>query len=221
MYSAECKPMSVLFSKFRECLSSQPTRSELKRAAILEAAVAEFLVQGFRDTSMDRIAEHANVSKRTVYNHFESKEVLFRAIVGEMLGEQDDSITIAYDRNRALEEQLLELVHQDVELIHDNVFIGMARVLLAESFNTPDLARNAFGDAAQVEHPLARWIKDAAADGRLVVDDPEFAATQLKSLLKGTLFWPLVIGYGERPSKKKLNAIVRESVRMFLDHYER
>ena len=211
--------MSVLFSRFRECLSSQPTRSELKRAAILEAAVAEFQVQGFRDTSMDRIAEHANVSKRTVYNHFESKEVLFRAIVGEMLGEQDDSIDIVYDRKRSLEEQLLELVHQDIELLHDDVFVGMARVLLAESFSTPDLARNAFGDAAQVEHPLARWIKAAAADGQLVVEDPHLATMQLKSLLKGLLFWPLVIGYGKRPTKKQVNTIATGAVRMFLDHY--
>ena len=212
--------MSVLLRKFQECLSSQPTRSELKRAAILEAAMAEFQAQGFRDTSMDRIAEHANVSKRTVYNHFESKEVLFRAIVSEMLDEQDDSITVAYDSNRSLEEQLLELVHQDVELLHDDLFIGMARVLLAESFSTPDLARNAFGDAAQHEHLLSRWIKAAADDGRLVVDDPSLATKQLKSLLKGLLFWPLVIGYGERPTKKTVNAIVHGAVRMFLDHYE-
>ena len=213
--------MSVLFSNFRGCLSSQPTRSELKRAAILEAAVAEFLVQGFRDTSMDRIADHANVSKRTVYNHFESKEVLFRAIVGEMLSEHDDSITIAYDGNRPLEKQLLELVHQDVNLLQDDVFIGMARVLLAESFNTPDLARDAFGEALQQEHPLTRWIKAATDDGRLGVDDPALATMQLKSLLKGLLFWPLVIGYGERPTEKKADTMVSGAVQMFLDHYER
>ena len=211
--------MSVLFSRFRECLSSQPTRSELKRAAILEASVAEFQAHGYRDTSMDRIAEHANVSKRTVYNHFESKEVLFRAIVGEMLSEQDDSIDIVYDSKRSLEDQLLELVYQDIELLHDDVFVGMARVLLAESFNTPDLARNAFGEAAEVEHPLARWIKAAAADGRLVVEDPGLATMQLKSLLKGLLFWPLVIGYGKQPSKKQINSIATGAVRMFLDHY--
>ena len=213
--------MSVLSRKFCECLSSNPSRSELKRAAILDAAVAEFQIQGFRDTSMDRIAETANVSKRTVYNHFASKEVLFRAIVGEMLGEQENSITVAYDRDRSLEEQLLELVHQDVERLHDDVFIGMARVLLAESFSTPDLARNAFGDAVQHEHPLSRWIKAASTDGRLVADDPGLAAMQLKSLLKGLLFWPLVLGYGEQPTKKKTNDIVNGAVRMFLDHYEK
>jgi TetR/AcrR family transcriptional regulator of autoinduction and epiphytic fitness len=121
--------------------------------------VAEFQAQGFRDTSMDRIAEHASVSKRTVYIHFESKEVLFRAIVGEMLSEQDNALDIASDSERCLEEQLLELVYQDIELLHDDAFVGMARVLMAESFSTPDLVRNAFGDAAQAEDPFGCfWI---------------------------------------------------------------
>jgi TetR/AcrR family transcriptional regulator of autoinduction and epiphytic fitness len=213
--------MSVLFSRFQECLSSKPTRSELKRAAILEAAVAEFQAQGFRDTSMDRIAEHANVSKRTVYNHFDSKEALFRAIVGEMLSEQGDSVDVVYDSERPLEDQLLELVNQDIALLQDDAFVGMARVLLAESFNSPDLARNAFGDAAQVEHPLASWINAAVADGRLVVEDTHMATMQLKSLLKGLLFWPLVIGYGKRPTKKEVNTAATGAVRMFLDHYSK
>jgi TetR/AcrR family transcriptional regulator of autoinduction and epiphytic fitness len=213
--------MSVLFSRFRDCLSSRPTRSELKRAAILEAAVAEFQGQGFRDTSMDRIAEHANVSKRTVYNHFASKEVLFRAIVAEMLDEQGDSVTVTYEPGRALEEQLLELIHQDVALLQDDGFVGMARVLLAETFSTPDLTRNVFDAALQKEHPLSLWIKAASADGRLAVDDPELATMQLKSLLKGLLFWPSVIGYGETLAAEKVNTIVQGAVRMFLDHYEK
>lgn len=213
--------MSVLFSRFRECLSGKPTRSELKRAAILEAAVAEFQVQGFRDTSMDRIADHANVSKRTVYNHFESKEVLFRAIVAEMLSEQDDSVDLAYDRERSLEDQLLEIVFQEIELLNDEVYVGMARVLLAESISTPDLAQNAFSDATRAEHSITRWTKAAAADGRLGVEDPHLATMQLKSLLKGLLFWPLVIGYGKRPTKKQINKIATDTVQMFLDHYEK
>ena len=55
--------------------------TDRKRAAILDAAEAEFRQAGYEATSMDRIAASAGVSKRTVYNHFPSKEVLFAQIL--------------------------------------------------------------------------------------------------------------------------------------------
>ena len=58
--------------------------TEIKREQIVEAAVAEFKANGYRATSMDSIAATAQVSKRTVYNHFESKEQLFQVITQEL-----------------------------------------------------------------------------------------------------------------------------------------
>lgn len=51
--------------------------TDQKRESIVQAAIAEFGDRGFEVTSMDRIAARAEVSKRTVYNHFPSKEELF------------------------------------------------------------------------------------------------------------------------------------------------
>ena len=48
----------------------------------MQAAIDEFRGNGFEATSMDRIAATAGVSKRTVYNHFPSKEALFAEILG-------------------------------------------------------------------------------------------------------------------------------------------
>ncbi|MES4904804.1 MULTISPECIES: TetR/AcrR family transcriptional regulator [unclassified Streptomyces] len=52
-----------------------------KRQAILEAAVAVFLREGYTRASVDVIADEARVSKQTVYNHFGDKERLFLAAV--------------------------------------------------------------------------------------------------------------------------------------------
>ena len=57
-------------------VATERTRTERKRCAILEAAAEEFQANGFEGTSMDRVAERAGVSKRTIYNHFENKEAL-------------------------------------------------------------------------------------------------------------------------------------------------
>src|SRR5215472_10213095 len=56
-------------------------RSARKRRAIMEAATALFLRDGYRNTSMDQVAAEAGVSKQTVYKQFADKEQLFRDIV--------------------------------------------------------------------------------------------------------------------------------------------
>ena len=76
-----------------------------KRNTILDAASAVFREEGFEATSMDRIAERAGASKRTVYNHFPSKDALFEAVMARFLSEIATLKQIAYDPDRDLEEQ--------------------------------------------------------------------------------------------------------------------
>src|SRR5260221_4658252 len=52
-----------------------------KRGAIVEAARQAFLQNGYAQTSMERIAETAGVSIKTVYRHFENKDDLFSAVM--------------------------------------------------------------------------------------------------------------------------------------------
>ncbi len=58
-----------------------------KPNAIVLAALELFTRYGYRKTSIDDIAEAAQVAKRTVYLHFENKAVVFLAIL-EYLGDQ-------------------------------------------------------------------------------------------------------------------------------------
>ncbi len=58
------------------------SRKEQKRQQILTAAMEMFCKQGY-GISMDAIAEHANVSKQTVYAHFSSKDQLFETCIIE------------------------------------------------------------------------------------------------------------------------------------------
>ena len=52
-----------------------------KHGRILAAALDEFIDRGFTGGSMDRIALKAKVSKVTIYNHFENKDLLYRRMV--------------------------------------------------------------------------------------------------------------------------------------------
>ena len=63
-----------------------------KRRQIMDGARAIFLAQGFDATSMGEIAREAGVSKGTLYVYFDSKEVLFQAIVEEECQAQAEQV---------------------------------------------------------------------------------------------------------------------------------
>ena len=55
-------------------------RRQRSRAAILDTALDLFQRRGLRATSLEDICQQADVSPRTFFNHFESREHLYRAI---------------------------------------------------------------------------------------------------------------------------------------------
>jgi AcrR family transcriptional regulator len=58
-----------------------PTKGETTRNAIEDAALELFITNGYHATSMRQIAEKAGLALGGIYNHFNSKEDNFEAIV--------------------------------------------------------------------------------------------------------------------------------------------
>src|SRR5262245_2634791 len=61
--------------------SSRAARAAERRAAIIEAALEEFIARGFAATRLDDIAKRAGVAKGTIYLHFKDKESMFEELV--------------------------------------------------------------------------------------------------------------------------------------------
>jgi AcrR family transcriptional regulator len=56
-------------------------RSRERQRRILDAALSVFSRRGYRDTSVEEVAEAAQTSKGGLYFHFPGKQVLFRALL--------------------------------------------------------------------------------------------------------------------------------------------
>jgi AcrR family transcriptional regulator len=52
-----------------------------RRSQLLEVALERFAAGGYRETSMEEIADAAGVTKPVLYQHFHSKEQLFRELL--------------------------------------------------------------------------------------------------------------------------------------------
>ncbi len=193
--------------------------TDRKREAIVRAAVEEFRSAGYEATSMDRIAAVAGVSKRTVYNHFPSKEELFALILEELWQSSVASVELPYRADQPLDVQLLQLLRQKLDLLGDANFIDLARVAMAEIIHSPERAQAIVCRMGEKESGVSAWIRAAIADGRLRQVDPEFAGHQLQGLVKSFAFWPQVT-MGQAPLVQAERTRVAESaVAMFLGFY--
>jgi AcrR family transcriptional regulator len=61
--------------------SSRAERAAERRAAIIDAALDEFIARGFTATRLDDVATRAGVAKGTIYLHFKDKESMFEELI--------------------------------------------------------------------------------------------------------------------------------------------
>lgn len=192
------------------------SRSERKRQAILEAAVIEFSENGYQAANMDAISARADVSKRTLYNHFASKEGLFEQITAQLWMER---IELRYSPEQPLSEQLNAFAEAKVTLMLDPEHIALSRCVMAAYMQQPEMAQQAMHRLANSEGALELWLNAASKDGRIKACDAKLAANQFYSLLKTEAFWPQVLAHLPAPSQERLDTLVEQSVAMFLQFY--
>jgi TetR/AcrR family transcriptional repressor of mexJK operon len=149
--------------------------SALHRERVLRAATSSFLAHGY-GSSVDDIARRARVAKQTVYQHFASKDALFKAVAEvlakRVLVELDGGdvrtaligFALAY-RKRALGAQ----------------GIATFRTLVPEVPRFRALARDMYANTAgEMVRSLAAFL-----ERKLGAADPEFSAEMFLSLLSG------------------------------------
>jgi len=113
-----------------------------KATQILNGALQEFLAHGYAGTSMDRVATTAGVSKPTVYNHFQDKEGLFRALVQKIARERFQIKFNSETFGDAPAESLPRLLALMVDTIaDDDDYQNFVRLVIGESGRFPELAR--------------------------------------------------------------------------------
>jgi AcrR family transcriptional regulator len=91
----------------------QKSAEETRRCRLMEAALSVFSRFGFRKTSMEEIAQAAQVSRQALYHHFATKEDLFRATVEHAMAQNVGNARAALDdRTQPLETRLIRAVDE-------------------------------------------------------------------------------------------------------------
>lgn len=159
------------------------SRAATTRAALLDAATAEFSAFGFRRSSMESIARRAGVSRATLYLHWSGKTELLRGLVEQLHADHIAAMEQALaDRDRPLEQRLVAMLEAR--------FVRFVRLTSASPHAAElyDLHSRMCGDIARAsqqrsEQLLERLIRDAVADREIDLERIGLSAPKLAGVL--------------------------------------
>jgi TetR/AcrR family transcriptional repressor of mexJK operon len=192
-------------------------RSTRKRRAILEAATAVFLRNGYVGTSMDEIAALARVSKQTVYKHFADKERLFSEIVTATVDE------IADPNYGDVERDLRDFARGQLRAVMEPRLLQLRRLVIGEASRFPQLGRLFYerGPGRTID-ALATMFERLASRGALELDDPRLAAAHFNWLVMSIpLNQAMLLGEDEPATPTELKRYADAGVRAFLAAYRK
>jgi TetR/AcrR family transcriptional repressor of mexJK operon len=192
-----------------------------KRHAILRAGADAFLRLGYGSTSMEAIAAEAGVSKQTIYNHFGSKEVLFRAIVEGLVSQLLRPIE-DHRGDADPKSALTSLAREFFVIMLKPSSLAMHRLLVADAGRFPELAAAVYdAGPARIIATLARFLARETRKGRLAVEKPRLAAEQFFGMLNGYLQVRALFGVEPLPSDAELETRAAYGTKCFLKMHAR
>ena len=129
------------------------TRGEQTRTTILQVAHDLFIRQGYHGTSMRQIAQQANLALGGLYNHFSSKEQVFKAVFLAFHPYHEVLPLIASARGENLEQLVQDAVRRMVQAVEGRPdFMNLMFIEMVEfkSVHAHQLFANLFPQGIQI-----------------------------------------------------------------------
>jgi len=161
-------------------MTSPPPKQTMKER-ILETADKLFYLQGIRAIGVDTIAAEIGISKRTLYNHFPSKDALISAYLARRFVQPRPS-------DKPPVEQILGTFDSLERRFSSRDFRGCPFVNAVAELGTEDQAVRKIAIAFKESRRL--WFRDLLV--QLDVVNAEGLATQLALLVDGSIAQDLV-----------------------------
>ena len=176
-------PMSVCGHRER--------KREIRRDSILEAAYDLFLEKGYDATTLNDIVGRSGGSLATLYEMFEGKPGLLRALVADRCSLISEAIDRAVSSQRPPQQALREIAEYMFDKILDPKAVALFKAALAQ----PELGRKLYeAGPANGQAKVAEYLALQAKNGQLHVDDPMQAAQMFFQMMFGHFHQQLLFG---------------------------
>jgi len=185
---------------------------------ILDAAADLFFTHGYGATSIEAVAQHAHISKRTFYDRFQNKPDLFRAVMRRLIERLSGAVTPGLFDGKNIADVLRGLAKVVLRAALTPEALALNRLILAEAARFPELVLvvNEQGARRQAIERIAALLQKEAATGCLKISNAAFAAEQFLQMVVA-IPQRRTMGLGKPMTPRELDAWADATVELFLN----
>src|SRR5258706_9729296 len=191
-------------------------KDEDRRQALIAAAEDVFAAKGFHAATMDDVAQRARMSKKTIYEQFDSKIDLFNAI----LDQRKDRLSLEASSWEGIEPGTERLVRCLMTIAERALFpkdMAILRVVIGESKQSPDLS-DLFSRTMIDPGPFGvrECLQRLQGEGGPRFDDLQEATDLLTGMALGAVLLKSLVNETYRLTQPELEKRIRRAVDVFL-----
>ena len=171
----------------QDSLSRKEREKRARQQDILKAARELIATKGFRDTTLDEIAQKAEFGKGTLYNYFASKEEIFHAIIDQAI---ESSIAMAKECSAGAGDVRTKLtayaratmlyIRDNGELLHA-IFLELQGGRKSDASRLQDIVRQ----SRKVADIVGAMLLKEMDPGTLRQGDPADFVVMLDDMIRG------------------------------------
>ncbi len=167
-------------------MNRRERRKQEVHQRILDAAVELFDTRGVVDTRIDDICEHADLAQKTFFNHFPTKQHLFREIAETFLANVCALVEKARKEPGSTTERLTQVFRKSADVAHRRG--PRHRELVQEVARISSAASADPGRASSLPHAFHALVLDGVAAGEVTrAQAPLFLTEMIVSAFQGVV----------------------------------
>lgn len=187
--------------------------AERYRERILDATTAVFLEKGYERASTNEIARRAQTSKQTLYALFPTKADLFVGVMSAHTDQLFSRHMYYIESGKAPRQALTEIGYMVLNMFSAPEFLALYRILVAETLNFPDLARDMWRGCVERGYGL---MTEYLQTRRIGGPDYRKSASQFVSFVLGDFVINAMLNPDLQLSERAVRSRVRQAVEDFL-----
>lgn len=166
-----------------------------KNGQILEAATAEFLEHGVAAASMHKIAQNGQVSSRTLYKYYPSKQDLYDCLINQVLEHLEASYNIVFSEESSIENGIEKIIKAKIEFSLNDSLINITKIIMGEILKSKYPKPVQMSRLNKYEHMFTTWISLMQDSNKITSElDAQDISNQFHAILKADVYWPIIMG---------------------------